>query len=294
VIIYQILEEAGLPAGVVNLVSGDSRMITDVVLSSPDLAGIHFTGSTQVFQSIWSRVGNDIAKYKAYPRLVGETGGKDFIVAHPSADPQEVAVAIARGGFEYQGQKCSAASRVYLPKSLAPDIIERTVAIMKDIKIGDPADFRNFMGAVISESSFDKIAGYIDHARKHNKVIAGGGANKEHGYFIEPTIVEVGRPGRAHDVRGDLRACGHDTYVYPDDARGSRLLKTRRCRLRPMPSPAPSSARDRAVSREASPHPATGRGQLLHQRQTHRSGGRPAAVSAARAGRAPTTRPGRR
>ena len=214
--IMTILEEAGMPHGVVNLVSGDSRMITDVVLSSPDLAGIHFTGSTTVFQSIWSRVGNDIAKYKGYPRLVGETGGKDFIVAHPSANPQEVAVAIARGGFEYQGQKCSAASRVYLPKSLAADIIERTVAIMKEIKVGDTSDFRNFMGAVISESSFNSISGYLDHARKHNKIISGGGANKEVGYFIEPTLVEAADPGErmmCEEIFGPVLTY----YVYPDD-----------------------------------------------------------------------------
>ena len=215
-VIMNILEEAGMPHGVVNLVTGDSRMISEVALSSPDLAGIHFTGSTPVFQSFWSRVGTDIAKYKSYPRLVGETGGKDFIVAHPSANPQEVAVAIARGGFEYQGQKCSAASRVYLPKSLAADIIERTVAIMKEVKIGDTSDFRNFMGAVISESAFDKIVTYIDHARKHNKVVAGGGANKETGYFIEPTLVESADPGErmmCEEIFGPVVTY----YVYPDE-----------------------------------------------------------------------------
>lgn len=214
--IMNILEEAGMPHGVVNLVMGDSRVITDVVLASPDLAGVHFTGSTAVFQSIWARVGNDIAKYRGYPRLVGETGGKDFIIAHPSSDPQQVAVAIARGGFEYQGQKCSAASRVYLPQSLAKDIIERTVAIMKEIRVGDVADFRNFMGAVISESSFDKIAGYIDFARQHNRVVAGGGANKEHGYFIEPTLVESSDPGArlmCEEIFGPVVTY----YVYPDD-----------------------------------------------------------------------------
>ena len=194
-VIMNILEEAGMPPGVVNLVSGDSRMITDVVLSSPDLAGIHFTGSTGVFQSIWSRVGKDIAKYRAYPRLVGETGGKDFIVAHPSANATEVAVAMVRGGFEYQGQKCSAASRVYLPKSLAKDVIEQAVAMMKEIKIGDTSDFRNFMGAVISESAFDSISGYIDHARRNSHIVSGGGCNKTTGYFIEPTLVEVVDPG---------------------------------------------------------------------------------------------------
>jgi len=217
-VIVNVLEEAGMPHGVVNLVSGDSRMITDVVLSSPDLAGVHFTGSTAVFQSIWSRVGNDIAKYRGYPRLVGETGGKDFIIAHPSSHThaQEIAVAIARGGFEYQGQKCSAASRVYLPKSMAADVIERTVAIMKDIKIGDTADFRNFMGAVISESSFDKITSYIDYARQNNKIVAGGGSNKETGYFIEPTLVESADPGArlmCEEIFGPVVTY----HVYPDD-----------------------------------------------------------------------------
>ena len=215
-VIMNVLEEAGMPPGVVNLVTGESRMITDVILKSPDLAGIHFTGSTSVFQSIWARVGNDIAKYKAYPRLVGETGGKDFIIAHPSADPQEIAVAIARGGFEYQGQKCSAASRVYLPKSLAKDVIERTVAILKEIKVGDTSDFRNFMGAVISESSFNSISGYLDHARKHNKIIFGGGANKEVGYFIEPTLVEAADPGErmmCEEIFGPVVTY----YIYQDD-----------------------------------------------------------------------------
>ena len=215
-VIMNGLEEAGMPRGVVNLIAGDSRMITDVILSSPDLAGVHFTGSTGVFQSIWARVGNDIAKYKAYPRLVGETGGKDFIIAHPSANAQEVAVAIVRGGFEYQGQKCSAASRVYLPKSLANDVIERTVAMMKEIKIGDSSDFRNFMGAVISESSFNSISGYLDHARKHNKIMSGGGANKEIGYFIEPTLVEAADPGErmmCEEIFGPVVTY----YIYPDE-----------------------------------------------------------------------------
>jgi 1-pyrroline-5-carboxylate dehydrogenase len=215
-VIMNILEEAGMPKGVVNLVSGDSRMITDVILSSPDLAGVHFTGSTGVFQSIWSRVGRDIAKYRTYPRLVGETGGKDFIVAHPTASAQEVAVAMVRGGFEYQGQKCSAASRAYLPKSMAKDVIERAVAMMKEIKIGDTSDFRNFMGAVISESAFDSISGYIDHAREKSKIVSGGGCNKSVGYFIEPTLVEAAEPGErlmCEEIFGPVLTY----YVYPDE-----------------------------------------------------------------------------
>jgi 1-pyrroline-5-carboxylate dehydrogenase len=214
--VMSILEEAGLPPGVVNFVPGESRMITDVILASPDLAGIHFTGSTAVFQSIWSRVGNDIARYRSYPRLVGETGGKDFILAHASADPQEVAVAIARGGYEYQGQKCSAASRVYLPKSRAAETVERTVAMMKEMKVGDTSDFRNFMGAVITESAYDKITEYLDHARNHNRIVSGGGANKETGYFIEPTLVEAADPGErmmCEEIFGPVVTY----YVYPDE-----------------------------------------------------------------------------
>src|SRR5215213_1325801 len=146
--VMRIFEAAGMPPGVINFVPGSAGPITDTVLASPDLAGIHFTGSTEVFQSMWKTVGANIAKYRSYPRLVGETGGKDFIVVHPSADPAEVAVAIARGAFEYQGQKCSAASRVYVPRSLWKDVSERTIALMEQIKVGDVTDFRNFMGAV--------------------------------------------------------------------------------------------------------------------------------------------------
>ena len=171
---YKVLEAAGLPPGVINFLPGDPVMITNALLDSPDLAGIHFTGSTAVFNSMWKKVGENMGRYRTYPRLVGETGGKDFIVAHPSADPQEVAVAMARGGFEYQGQKCSAASRVYIPQSLWNEVRDRTVAMMKDFKIGDVRDFRNFMGAVIDKKSFTKISGYLDDAKKNAKVLHGG------------------------------------------------------------------------------------------------------------------------
>ncbi len=150
----RVLEEAGLPPGVINLVTGDSVEISRILLDSPELAGVHFTGSTAVFNSMWKKVGENIDRYRGYPRLVGETGGKDFIVAHPSADPAAVAVAIARGGFEYQGQKCSAASRVYIPESLWNEVRDRTVAMMQEIKIGDVRDFRNFLGAVIDQKAF--------------------------------------------------------------------------------------------------------------------------------------------
>ena len=190
----KILEAAGLPPGVINFVPGDAAEITNIVLESPDLAGIHFTGSTGVFNSMWQRVGANLGKYRGYPRLVGETGGKDFIVVHNSADPQEVAVAAVRGAFEYQGQKCSAASRMYVPKSKWGDIRDRMTAMMKDIKVGDVRDFRNFMAAVIDKKAHTKISGYIEDAKKNAKVIQGGGFNGNEGYFIEPTLIETADP----------------------------------------------------------------------------------------------------
>ncbi|HJP59396.1 MAG TPA: aldehyde dehydrogenase family protein, partial [Gemmatimonadaceae bacterium] len=155
--IMKLLEEAGLPPGVINFVPGDAAMISDKLLAHRDLAGVHFTGSTGVFNSMWKTIGASMSRYKSYPRIVGETGGKDFIVAHPSADPVALSVAIARGGFEYQGQKCSAVSRVYIPESIWPEVRDRTVAIMKEIRMGDVTDFRNFMGAVIDKKAFSKI-----------------------------------------------------------------------------------------------------------------------------------------
>jgi 1-pyrroline-5-carboxylate dehydrogenase len=193
--IVKLLEAAGLPRGVVNLVAGNPAAISDVVLDSPDLAGIHFTGSTAVFQSMWKRVGENVGRYRSYPRLVGETGGKDFIVAHPSADVQELAVAIVRGGFEYQGQKCSAASRVYVPQSLWPAVKDRAVAMMREIRMGDVTDFRTFMGAVIDQKSFVKIGGYLEDAKTHATIVHGGGASDEVGYFVEPTLIETADPG---------------------------------------------------------------------------------------------------
>jgi 1-pyrroline-5-carboxylate dehydrogenase len=212
---FKLLEAAGLPPGVINFVPGDAAEITRVLLDSPELAGIHFTGSTAVFNSMWKKVGENIGRYKSYPRLVGETGGKDFIVVHPSADPQEVAVAIARGGFEYQGQKCSAASRVYVPQSLWNDVRERTTAIMKDIKIGDVRDFRNFMGAVIDKKAFTRISDYLDDAKKNARIIQGGTAKGDSGYFIEPTLVETTDPGYrllCEEIFGPVVTA----YVYPD------------------------------------------------------------------------------
>jgi len=191
----KLYEAAGMPPGVINMVAGDAGMISKTVLGHRDLAGVHFTGSTEVFNDMWKTIGASMGTYRSYPRIVGETGGKDFILAHPSADPAALAVAIVRGGFEFQGQKCSAASRVYVPRSLWNDVRDRCVAMIAEIKMGDVQDFRNFMSAVIDKRAFDKICGYVDHAKKNAKIIAGGGCDDSHGYFIQPTLVEAADPG---------------------------------------------------------------------------------------------------
>ncbi len=211
----KVLEAAGLPPGVINFLPGNSVEITNALLDSPDFAGIHFTGSTAVFNSMWKKVGENMGRYRTYPRLVGETGGKDFIVAHPSADPMEVAVAMARGGFEYQGQKCSAASRVYIPQTLWNEVRDRTIAMMKEFKVGDVRDFRNFMGAVIDKKAFTKISEYLEDAKKNAKVLQGGGAKGDAGYFIEPTLIETQDPGYrllCEEIFGPVLTA----YVYPD------------------------------------------------------------------------------
>ena len=212
----KLLETAGLPPGVINFVPGDPREISNLLLESPQLAGVHFTGSTEVFNSMWRKVAENVGRYRSYPRLVGETGGKDFIVVHASADPAEVAAAIARGSFEYQGQKCSAASRIYVPRSLWKDVSERTIAMMKAMKVGDVSDFRNFMGAVIDEKAFTKISGYVDDAKKNARVLSGGTATGTHGYFIEPTLIETedaGYRSLCEEIFGPVVTA----YVYPDD-----------------------------------------------------------------------------
>jgi 1-pyrroline-5-carboxylate dehydrogenase len=195
-VIMEIFEEAGLPTGVINMIYGDGPAIGDVILSHRDFAGLHFTGSTGVFQHLWKAIGNNISNYKSYPRIVGETGGKDFIVAHPSADPKAVAVAMGRGAFEYQGQKCSAASRAYIPKSLWKKVEKHLVDDIKSMKMGSTEDFTNFVNAVIDERAFDKIAGYIKFVKESTdaKIIVGGGCDKSKGYFIEPTVVVTEAP----------------------------------------------------------------------------------------------------
>jgi 1-pyrroline-5-carboxylate dehydrogenase len=245
----RLLEQAGMPPGVINFVPGEAVQITNMLLDSPELGGIHFTGSTAVFNSMWKKVGENIGRYRSYPRLVGETGGKDFIVAHPSADPIEVAVAIARGGFEYQGQKCSAASRVYIPQSIWNEVRDRTVAMMQDIKMGDVRDFRNFMGAVIDKKAFTKISEYLDDAKKNAKILAGGTAKGDTGYFIQPTLVETQDPGYrllCEEIFGPVVTA----HVYPD-AKWEETLSIID-RTSPYALTGAVFARDRAAIRQAS------------------------------------------
>jgi 1-pyrroline-5-carboxylate dehydrogenase len=213
----KLFEEAGLPPGVVNFVPGSGAAVGDVVLASEHLAGVHFTGSTAVFHSIWQTVGQNIDRYRNYPRIVGETGGKDFIVAHPSADVDAVATAILRGSFEYQGQKCSAASRVYAPSNLWPELKQRLVEEVGTIRMGDVSDFSNFMGAVIDDKSFARQKEAIDYARGNNaEVIAGGGADDSEGYFVQPTVIQTKDP-RDRLMQEEFFGPIVTTYVYPED-----------------------------------------------------------------------------
>jgi 1-pyrroline-5-carboxylate dehydrogenase len=194
-VLMEIFKEAGLPDGVINLIYVRGPVAGDVIFKHPDFAGIHFTGSTGVFQNIWKTIGENIHSYKSYPRIVGETGGKDFIIAHPSSDAKEVATAIIRGAFEFQGQKCSAASRCYIPSNLWEDIKKFCLEDLSTIKMGPAEDFSNFVNAVIDEKSFDKIASYIDNAKGDGQtIIAGGNCDKSEGYFIEPTIIQAKDP----------------------------------------------------------------------------------------------------
>jgi 1-pyrroline-5-carboxylate dehydrogenase len=217
-ILMDVFQEAGVPPGVINMVMGDPEMITDTVLASPDFSGIHYTGSTGVFKDIWKKIGNNIHNYKTYPRIVGESGGKDFIIAHPSSNTKEVSTGIVRGAFEYQGQKCSAASRVYLPKSLWPQIRKEMETDIASFKMGSPEDMGNFINAVIHERSFDNLASYIDKAKKDKKseVIIGGGYDKSVGYFVEPTVILTTDP---HYTTMETELFGPvvTIYVYDDD-----------------------------------------------------------------------------
>jgi len=195
--IMEVLEAAGLPPGVINLVPGAGAEVGDPVLASPALAGIHFTGSTATFQGMWETVGRNIRRYRSYPRIVGETGGKDFVFAHASADVPSLVTALTRGAFEYQGQKCSAASRAFVPASLWAEVRDRLLRQVAEIRVGDPTDFTNFMGAVIDANAFSTIKGYVDFARQspEAEILAGGGYDDGKGYFVEPTVVLAKRPG---------------------------------------------------------------------------------------------------
>ena len=217
-LIMQILEEAGLPPGVINFVPGSGASVGDICLADPNLSGIHFTGSTRVFQQMWQTIGVISAHYKSYPRIVGETGGKDFIFAHKSADVETLVTGMVRGAFEYQGQKCSAASRAYIPRSLWPDVEARMKSQISKIKMGPPTDFRNFCGAVIDKAAFDSIAGYLEYARSNDggKIIIGGDCDDSVGYFIEPTVILATDPHfktMVEEIFGPVLT----VYVYDDE-----------------------------------------------------------------------------
>ncbi|NNE30970.1 MAG: L-glutamate gamma-semialdehyde dehydrogenase [Winogradskyella sp.] len=217
-VIMDIFKEAGVPDGVINVVFGDPEMITNTVLASPDFSGLHFTGSTHVFKELWKQIGNNIHNYKTYPRIVGETGGKDFIVAHKSANAKQVATAIARGAFEFQGQKCSAASRAYIPKGIWEDVKSYLIEDLKTFKMGSPEDMSNFITAVIHEGSFDKLAKYIDGAKADSdaEIIAGGNYDKSKGYFVEPTVIVTTSP-KYTTMCTELFGPVITIYVYEDD-----------------------------------------------------------------------------
>jgi len=220
----QLFKAAGMPDGVINLVPGSGRTIGDPVLASPDLAGIHFTGSTGVFNGMWRTVGQNLEKYRAYPRLVGETGGKDFIVAHPSADPKALVTALVRGAFEYQGQKCSAASRAYIPSNLWPKIKDELISLVDGLKMGDIRDFSNFMGAVIDQNSYNDQKAAIDAAKVASdaKIIAGGHCDDSRGFFVRPTVIQADNPSyptMAHELFGPVLTL----HVY-DESKWEELL----------------------------------------------------------------------
>ena len=224
-IIIDVFKEAGVPDGVINVVFGDPVMITDTILASADFAGVHYTGSTFVFKEIWKKIGNNIHTYKTYPKIVGETGGKDFILAHPSANVKQVVTGITRGAFEFQGQKCSAASRAYIPQSLWNAVKEQLVIDVNSMKMGSPEDFSNFITAVIHEGSFDKLASYIDQAKKDSdaEIIVGGNYDKSKGYFIEPTVIVTTNP-KYKTMETELFGPVMTIYVY-EDSKWEETLK---------------------------------------------------------------------
>ncbi|MDX2193423.1 MAG: L-glutamate gamma-semialdehyde dehydrogenase [Gemmatimonadales bacterium] len=223
--VQMLFEEAGLPPGVINFVPGDPVEVSGVLLDHPMLAGLHFTGSTTVFRTLWQQVGERLGRYRSYPRIVGETGGKDFVLAHPSADPDAVVAGLIRGAYEYQGQKCSAASRAYLPASLWPRLRDQLVAEIGRIRMGDPADLTNFMGAVIDRRAFDRLKGHIDRARTEPgvRILAGGGCDDTTGFFVQPTLIQAEDPGYrllCEELFGPVLT----VHVY-DDARWAETIR---------------------------------------------------------------------
>ncbi|MFM1772129.1 MAG: 1-pyrroline-5-carboxylate dehydrogenase [Bacteroidota bacterium] len=217
-VIMELFRDAGLPEGVINMITVDGPVAGDVVFSHRDFAGLHFTGSTAVFKHLWKEIGSNLDKYRTYPRIVGETGGKDFVVAHPSANAEEVATAIVRGAFEFQGQKCSAASRSYIPRSLWPAVKEKIVSDLKNIKVGSPEDYTNFVNAVIDRRAFDKIKGYIEYIKTQSdaEIIAGGTYNDAVGYFIDPTVVVTTNP-KFRTMEEEIFGPVVTLYVYEDE-----------------------------------------------------------------------------
>ncbi len=221
--LMELWKEAGLPEGVINFIPGPGRYVGDPVLEKGDLAGVHFTGSTAVFQSMWKTIGSSIMNYRSYPRIVGETGGKDFVFVHESADPDAVTAALIRGAYEYQGQKCSAASRVYIPQDMWPSLKDRLIEQINTVKMGDITDFSNFMGAVIDKAAYDSIVEYVEYAKNssESEIIVGGGYDDTKGYFIEPTVVVVTDP-RHRLMEEEIFGPVLTLYVYP----GNEYLKT--------------------------------------------------------------------
>ena len=276
-VLMELFIEAGVPAGVINLIYVDGPVAGDVIFKHRDFAGIHFTGSTKVFQTIWGEIGQNIHRYKSYPRIVGETGGKDFIVAHPSAHAKAVATAISRGAFEYQGQKCSAASRVYLPSNLADEILGYVKQDVESMKMGDVEDFTNFINAVITEASFDKLAKFIDEAKASPdaEIVVGGHYDKSKGYFVQPTVIRAKDP-KYVTMCEELFGPVVTVYVYDADqfeadaGAGGFDLALRPHRRYFLAGP----LRYRPDYQEIGE---CGR-QLLHQRQADRRGGGAAAI----------------
>ena len=276
-VLMRVFKQAGVPAGVINLIYPSGPEAADVIFKHRDFAGIHFTGSTEVFQSIWQAIGNNICNYRSYPRIVGETGGKDFIMAHASADPKAVAVALGRGAFEYQGQKCSAASRAYIPASLWDQVKAFLLADLKDMKMGPIEDFTNFVNAVIDEKSFDKLAASIEAARQcpDVEIIAGGKYDKSEGYFIEPTVIVTKDPHYVTMVE-ELFGPVLTIYIYDENRFEETLELVDTTSIYALTGAI--LAQDRLCHRSGHHQTEQRRRKFLHQRQMHRRGGRPAAI----------------